>query len=71
MHHLYILYEDVNIFFGIAYLLHVMPDLIPAKDGIVDRHPVASTKITSGFRVKPGMTMQENECFCLICIKRQ
>jgi hypothetical protein len=24
----------------IVYSLAVMPDLIPAKDGIVDRHPV-------------------------------
>jgi len=31
-----------------------MPDLIPAKDGIVDRHP--EPKKSTGFRVKPGMT---------------
>jgi hypothetical protein len=34
----------------------VMPDLIPAKDGIVDRDPVAHRQKNPGFRVKPGMT---------------
>jgi hypothetical protein len=36
--------------------LTVMPDLIPAKDGIVDRHPAAYDFKNTGFRVKPGMT---------------
>jgi hypothetical protein len=35
-----------------------MPDLIPAKDGIVDRHPVLGNLKKPGFRVKPGMTKQ-------------
>jgi hypothetical protein len=40
-----------------VYLLPVMPDLIPAEDGIVDRHPVAAqSEKNLGFRVKPGMT---------------
>ena len=33
-----------------------MPDLIPAKDGIVDRHPEGELRSDTGFRVKPGMT---------------
>jgi hypothetical protein len=32
-----------------------MPDVIPAEDGIFDRHPEHAKR--TGFRVKPGMTL--------------
>jgi hypothetical protein len=55
------------------YFLIVMPDLIPAKDGIFDRHPgTCGSRKTTGFpfdfaqggerveqRIKSGMTKQQ------------
>jgi hypothetical protein len=52
-----------------------MPDLIPAKDGIVDRHPVAEQSekaldspriVVRGRVLKPGMTIQQYVMFCLL-----
>ena len=41
-----------------------MPDLIPAKDGIIDRHPEAENlnmSLDSGFRIKPVMTKRRKK----------